>query len=164
MSAENQQERLLKAGWIVGFTDGEGCFSVSVFRNKTSKLGWQVFPEFVITQGKKSLSSLEEFKNFFGCGNILLNRRKDNHNEDLYRYAVRTFKDLTEIIIPFFKQHPLKTAKQNDFLLFVQILALISKKVHLSREGLRKVAELAAQMNRRVPSKFLLVESSETTR
>ena len=53
MSADNQQERLLKIGWIVGFTDGEGCFSLSIFRNKTSKLGWQVFPEFVITQGKK---------------------------------------------------------------------------------------------------------------
>ena len=37
--ADNQQERLKFSWWIVGFTDGEGCFSVSIFRNKTSRLG-----------------------------------------------------------------------------------------------------------------------------
>src|SRR3989338_814020 len=112
MSADNQQERLLKIGWIVGFVDGEGCFSVSIFRNHTSKLGWQVFPEFVVTQGKKSLQALEEIKDFFGCGVILLNRRRDNHKEDLYRFAVRNLSDLTHLIIPFFQKHPLRTAKQ----------------------------------------------------
>jgi hypothetical protein len=25
-AADNQQERLIKIGWIVGFVDGEGCF------------------------------------------------------------------------------------------------------------------------------------------
>ena len=26
--AENQQERLVTLGWVLGFVDGEGCFSV----------------------------------------------------------------------------------------------------------------------------------------
>ena len=30
--AENQQERLIQQGWVVGFVDGEGCFSVSFVR------------------------------------------------------------------------------------------------------------------------------------
>jgi hypothetical protein len=59
ISADNQQERLDIESWIVGFTDGEGCFSVSLIKNCTSKMGWQVFPEFVITQGKKSFLALE---------------------------------------------------------------------------------------------------------
>jgi hypothetical protein len=46
--ADNQQGRL-DPMWIVGFVDGEGCFSVSIFKNATSKLGFQVFPEFVVT-------------------------------------------------------------------------------------------------------------------
>jgi len=29
MSADNQQERI-DASWISGFTDGEGCFHVSI--------------------------------------------------------------------------------------------------------------------------------------
>ncbi len=59
-SAVNQQERLKIIGWVVGFVDGEGCFCVSINRNSTSRTGWQVIPEFVVTQGQKSLSSLEE--------------------------------------------------------------------------------------------------------
>ena len=27
--AENQQERLIKIGWVTGFVDGEGCFSIN---------------------------------------------------------------------------------------------------------------------------------------
>ena len=61
--ADNQQERLKIESWITGFTDGEGCFSVSFIRNKTTKNGWQIFPEFVITQGEKSLPALKIFKN-----------------------------------------------------------------------------------------------------
>jgi len=30
--AENQQERLMAIGWVVGFVDGEGCFSCSIYR------------------------------------------------------------------------------------------------------------------------------------
>lgn len=35
--ADNQQERLKIASWIVGFTDGEGCFSIAVIKNLTTK-------------------------------------------------------------------------------------------------------------------------------
>ena len=31
-AADNQQERLVKIGWITGFVDGEGCFSIHVVR------------------------------------------------------------------------------------------------------------------------------------
>lgn len=85
---DNQQERLKIVNWIVGFVDGEGCFSISIFKNRTTRSGWQVLPEFVVTQGEKSLSALEEVKTFFGCGRLFINRRYDNHNENLYRYCV----------------------------------------------------------------------------
>ena len=61
-SADDQQERLKFIGWVVGYIDGEGCFSVSLFRNKTTKFGWQVFPEFVVTQGEKSTMRTDSFK------------------------------------------------------------------------------------------------------
>ena len=102
---DNQQERLKNIGWIVGYTDGEGCFSVSMFRNKKTRYGWQVFPEFVVTQGKKSLNSLEFIQKFFGCGKIFINRRRDNHREDIYRYCVRSIKDIDE--------------KWNDFFIYI---------------------------------------------
>jgi hypothetical protein len=30
--AENQQERLIQLGWVIGFVDGEGCFSIGFVR------------------------------------------------------------------------------------------------------------------------------------
>lgn len=99
------QERLEIIFWIVGFTDGEDCFSASIFKNKTSKLGWQVFPEFVIAQGMKSLSALETIQEYFDCGKIYVNNRTDNHRENLYRYCVRSVSDLHTKIIPFFKKY-----------------------------------------------------------
>ena len=147
---------------MVGFTDGEGCFSVSLFKNKTTSSGWQVFPEFVITQGKKSLPSLRIFQEYFRCGKIFINKRYDNHNEFLYRYCVRNIKDLYEKIIPFFKKHSLKTAKNNDFKIFADIVAMLMNKEHFSHGGLVKIAKKIEKMNRKKASRFL--ESSDTIR
>jgi hypothetical protein len=162
ISADNQQERLKNLGWIVGFVDGEGCFSVAIHKNSTMTLGWQVFPEFVITQGEKSKNSLVLVKDFFGCGNIFVNNRKDNHRENLYRYCVRSVNDLNETIIPFFQANQLKTSKRYDFEKFTEIVGMINNKNHLTMDGLKSIARLIETMNRKVPSKFL--ESSETIR
>ncbi len=161
-SADNQQERLKFIGWLVGFTDGEGCFSVSVIKNKTSKFGWQIFPEFVITQGEKSLSVLQTIKKFFGCGNIFVNRRHDNHKENLYRYCVRSLTDLNSIIIPFYKKNCLKTAKKDDFTKFCKIIYLLEKKIHVKENGFNKIISISNSMNRKINRSIL--KSSETIR
>ena len=147
--ADNQQERLEMANWISGFTDGEGCFVVSVIRNSTTRFGKQIFPEFVVTQGAKSLSALEAIKGFFGCGSIVLNKRYDNHNEHLYRYCVRSISELNEKIIPFFEKFPLRTYKQKDFVLFKKVVGMMSKKRHLEEKGWNAILELASKTNRR---------------
>ena len=163
-SADNQQERLKIIGWITGFVDGEGCFSVSIFRNPTAKtkLGWQVFCEFVVSQGEKSRKSLGIIKKYFDCGYIIENKRKDNHHETMLKYCVRSLRDLKEKIIPFFRENRLKTYKQKDFIIFTKILDLVLSKKHLSRSGMIRVAKLISQMNRKKYPKFL--ESSETKR
>jgi hypothetical protein len=147
--ADNQQERLRMGSWISGFTDGEGCFAISVIRNSTTRFGKQIFPEFVITQGAKSLPALEEIKNFFDCGSIVLNKRYDDHNEHLYRYCVRSISELQNVIIPFFDEFSLKTHKQNDFEIFKKIVAMMSEKMHLEESGWTEILELASQTNRR---------------
>jgi len=161
-SAVNQQERLKTIGWVVGFVDGEGCFCVSINRNPKSRMGWQVIPEFVVTQGQKSIDSLKELKEFFGCGNIFINHRYDNHREHLYRFCVRSLEDLRRKVIPFFLKNRLRTAKREDFVHFCDVMALIDNKEHLSLEGIAKIAKLTSLMNRKKPSRFL--ESSHTIR
>lgn len=152
-TAGNQQERLKTEGWISGYTDGEGCFTVSIVKNKRSRFGWQVFPEFVITQGERSLQSLQFIRKWFGCGNIFVNKRYDNHHEHLYRYCVRSIADLAEKIVPFFEANKLKTSKRNDFKKFRSVVLLMNHQKHFHRTGLLKIAKLAAGMNRKVSSK-----------
>ena len=162
MSADDQQERLRTVGWIVGFVDGEGCFSVSIQRCRVVRLGWQVFPEFVVTQGAKSRTALQTLQDFFGCGRIHINNRHDNHKEAIYRYCVRAVEDLREKIVPFFVANPLRTAKRDSFVVFAEVLELMKAGKHLSLEGLREIAGLAESINRQRRSKFL--DSSETIR
>ncbi len=161
-SADNQQERLKIENWIVGFTDGEGCFSVSFIKNKTTKNGWQIFPEFVITQGEKSLPALKIFLKYFKCGKIFVNKRHDNHNENLYRFCVRSINNLQEKIIPFFQKNSLRTAKKKDCELFSRIVQKMVERKHLSQKGAMEIAKLVEQMNRKKKSRFL--KSSETKR
>jgi hypothetical protein len=123
-SADNQQERLINIGWVIGFVDGEGCFSIGFVKQSGSanrkgyKTGYQVSHEFAVTQGEKSLSTLVELQKFFGAGQVIINRRYDNHKDNLYRFVVGKREDLIHIIIPFFEQYKLKTSKNNDFVKF----------------------------------------------
>lgn len=158
----NQQEKLKTIGWITGYVDGEGCFSVSFVRNATTKSGWQIFPEFVVTQGGKSTNSLEIIRNFFGCGKVYVNRRYDNHREHVYRYCIRSQKELRKIVIPFFEKYPLRTAKKEDFLHFRFILRQMELKRHFTRRGMEIIARRVEKMNRKKTSRFL--ESPETAR
>ena len=70
--------------------------------------------------------------------------------------------DLLHRIIPFFEANPLRTAKLEDFLKFKQVLMMMERKMHLSRDGLRQIALITQTMNHRKPSRFL--ESSEAIR
>ena len=160
LGADNQQERLRTVGWIVGFVDGEGCFSVTIQKATTST--GQVFPEFVVTQGEKSLRVLHDLKEFFECGKVFVNHRYDNHKELLYRFCVRSNADLRNRIVPFFRENQLRTAKREDFEKFARVLELMGERKHLNSEGIMEIAGIVQTMNRKKPSRFL--ESSETTR
>ncbi len=163
LDCSNQQERLEQIGWIVGFVDGEGCFTISLHKNPTTSLGWQIMPEFILSQGEKSLNVLRMVKDYFNCGRISVNYRHDNHREDLYRFCVKSQKELRDKIIPFFKEYQLKTSKKNDFEIFSEVLELMSKKEHLSQKGIKKIINLIEKMNTKKKRQFVL-ESPETTR
>jgi hypothetical protein len=37
-------------GYIAGYVDGEGCFSIAVQRNATCRVGFQLLPELHVSQ------------------------------------------------------------------------------------------------------------------
>jgi LAGLIDADG endonuclease len=153
--AENQQERLVRIGWVLGFVDGEGCFSVGFVRQtgggrrRGYRTGWQVAHEFAVAQGASSIGCLKELQAFFGVGGVIVNRRHDNHREPMHRFVVRKRMDLVETVIPFFEANPLRSAKAADFEKFAQVVWMVDNGCHLTRDGLVEIAEIAQTMNRR---------------
>ena len=161
-SAENQQERLIKIGWVTGFVDGEGCFSIGFVRQpdrksrKGYRTGYQVSHNFAVVQGAKSKYALDALQEFFGVGKVYINRRYDNHKEHLFRYNVYDRDNLLRVIIPFFRKYPMRTAKQQDFEKFAHCVELMSKNRHLTSEGILEIAKLVQTMNRQKPRESLI--------
>lgn len=92
----------LEKDWIVGFVDGDGCFSIG--KDNTCS--------FVVAQHEDSVSTLYALKTAFGCGTV-------NHTSGtMMEYRVKAKEQLKATIIPFFVQHPLQTKKIHDFAKF----------------------------------------------
>ena len=171
-NADNQQERINMCGWIVGFVDGEGSFLVNIFRSPRAKLGWQVFPEFNVSQAQKGIELLYAIQKFFGCGHIYIHKTRNLKNkrwDPLHKYCVRSQNELSESIIPFFNKYPPRgKLKKKDFELFCKVVETMQTGKHLSINGIKKIVEIVRKMNHRKPfeqtfaSKFL--SSPETIR
>ena len=131
----------LNAQWIVGFTDGEGCFHIGIHRNQEMKLGVRVLPEFTIVQHEVDEQVLYALKDYFGCGVV-----RKNHGTRLC-YRVRGQRNLLQRIIPFFEKHQLKTRKRVDFAKFRKVLLLMEKGEHLRSDGLEKIRQIKTTMN-----------------
>ena len=159
MSADNQQERL-DAEWIVGFVDGEGCFHISINKIDKMSLGWQVLPEFRVVQNQSDENVLYKLKEYFGFGNITINR-KDQHGIRK-EFRVRGLENLNQLIL-FFQKYPLQTlTKKRNFEIFSKVIGMMNFKEHLTQEGLDKIAKMVSEMNRKPRLRYL--KSSETTR
>ena len=133
----------LEAQWIVGFTDGEGCFHVGIARHSEMSMGYQVLPEFVIVQHKRDAKVLHALKKYFGCGVV----RSDRGDRMCWR--VRKLDHLSGIVIPFFERHELKTLKRQDFLAFRRVVRMMAKGGHLTAEGLAQIRRIVEGMNQR---------------
>jgi hypothetical protein len=63
-------------------------------------------------------------------------------------YYVSSIKDIINVIIPHFIKYPLITQKCADFLFFKSVVEMISRKEHLTIEGLRNIVSIKAAMNK----------------
>ena len=105
----------ITADYIVGFTDGEGCFSLHITKRTRNNLGFFFTPSFSLSQNTPSKHVLEEIRTFFGCGFL----RKDRKTS---KYEVRDLHQLLEKIIPFFEKNKLRTQKIKILSFFVKFV------------------------------------------
>jgi hypothetical protein len=139
--ADNQQERL--ECYIAGYVDGEGSFSVSVQRNASCRVGYQLVPEFHVSQNADRAQVLELIKTRFGCGYIKPNSKSDR----ALVYVVRDRDALLHCVVPFFERNPLLSAKQTDVETFATIVRAMARNEHLCKAGFDRLLELALSMS-----------------
>jgi hypothetical protein len=170
--ADNQQEtkdatQRLDPSWIVGFVDGEGCFSVSVHRNQRYARrpgGWQLKPTSHVYQHEKEQRLLERSRDHLDRGKLY----NKGSNSTVMTHSVTQLSDLEERITPFFAQHRL-LVKDDDFQRFAQIVRSARSKEHLHPDGFDTSVRLAFSMNLHGKQRARLIEdilqgSSETIR
>ena len=126
--------------FLTGFVDGEGCFLISINRNKELKIGWSVQLGFQIGLHHKDKALLEQIKNYFDVGSIT------KQGSQSIQYRVSSVKDLA-VIVNHFEKYPLITEKKCDFLLFKQVFNFVLNKEHLTKEGICKIVAIKASLN-----------------
>lgn len=146
-SFNNKNTFYLNPDYLTGFVDGEGCFSLSIYKDARSLTGWQVKPIFSISLHNKDIKLLEAIQRTLKTGKIY------KHGVDSMQYRVSSLKNL-KIITDHFDSYPLITQKRADYLLFKQAIAIINNKEHLSREGLLKLVGIKASLNWGLSDKF----------
>lgn len=134
--------KILNPDWVVGFIDGEGCFHVSIPKNKSMKLGYQVSLEFSITQHIRDRELIDELVQFFNCGYVT------NDTANKVQYRIRDKKQLSENLFRFLDHHSLLTIKLLDYLDFKKVHEMVGKGFHLTLEGLDEIRAIQSTMNR----------------
>jgi len=132
----------LEPQWVVGFVDGEGCWSIEIIKNPTMKVGYQVQLCLTVVQHERDIQVLHGLKDFFKCGSVKINRK--DHISTRYMWRTRNLTDFNNAIIPFFEKHKLKTKRRLEFEKIREVCRMLNKKEHLTEEGLtaiRKIVE-----------------------
>jgi len=135
---------VLTPDYIVGFTEGEGCFLVSL--RKDNRIEFRFF----IAQAIGNRPLLEELKKFFVVGSVY---QKSNVKGKLPAYVFEISKrdDIYRVLIPFFQKYRLKGIKAKSFSIFEEIARLVKgrqDKRKLTSEELDYITYLRSGMNK----------------
>ena len=132
---------MLNPHYVVGFVDGEGCFSVSIGRKRFRVP--EVKLKFEIEVREDDEPILQSIKKLLDCGYIYrLEYERYKKWRPHVKYVVGSLRDLTAKVIPFFKMHPLQAKKKKQFDLFCQVAEMMEKGEHKTLEGIAKISSM----------------------
>lgn len=144
---------IISPWYFVGFTEGEGCFAITISKHQTKKIKKDVRLCFEIELRADDRPILEKFQQRFKCGQIYDLKYEHYGWKPHVKYSVRKNKDLFYKIIPFFRKYSLQGKKSKDFELFCQAAEVIKNKEHLTSGGIEKLEKIREFMNERRPVK-----------
>lgn len=145
---QRNKPKILSPDYLVGLTDGEGCFyvyprPVHVSRGKQSS----VELHFYIKLKGDNLSLLRKVKQTFGCGEIYHQVEKRVNHSECFRFEINSQKDIHNVLLPFFDRHQLQSPKIIDYKIFRQVAMMVKRKEHLTDKGLKKIRSLKTKIN-----------------
>ena len=132
----------LSPGRLAGFTSAEGSFLIRVLNSSNHKLHKKVQLEFNLSQHARDEELMKAIANYFGAGSVYLNR-------NAFVYRVVNFTELTDKILPIFKDNLIQGIKYFDYLDFLKAVNIIKAKKHLTLEGLEEIQKIKNGMNSR---------------
>ena len=136
--------------YIVGLTDGEGCFYVLIKSPLNKGGGGRVTLNFFIKVQEQDKAMLDKVRNSLGCGAVYFQPESRENHSQCYRYTVNTHRAILDVVIPFFRKHQLQSySKKKSFELFCKIAKLVEMGKHHSKFGLDRIRLLKSQMNLR---------------
>lgn len=127
--------------FITGFTEAEGCFNINIYKTKAGKYTAKLRFSLAIMENDTEL--LNQIRNFLNCGNISKPR-----SNGMIHYTVSKLSDINSIIIPHFKDYPLRGNKFQDFNSWCLAANIITEGRHLTSEGIIELQDLFKNMNR----------------
>lgn len=138
----------VSADYIVGLTDGEGCFYVLIKSPLNKSGGGRITLNFFIKVQAQDKAMLDKVRSALNCGAVYFQQESRENHSQCYRYTVNTHSGILKVIIPFFRKHPLQSrSKSKNFKLFCKIAKLVETGAHHSKFGLDRIRLLKSQMN-----------------
>lgn len=139
---------VVSSDYVVGLTDGEGCFYVNIWKSSAYRAGAGVQLHFHLKMQERDRELLEAVRNTIGCGAVYFQKEQRANHCQCYRYTVSAQRDILGTVIPFFRKYPLHSAtKRANFEIFCQIADLVHKGVHRTPEGTDAIRALKSRMN-----------------
>lgn len=143
---EQIHRKKLNPHYVAGFIDGEGSFSISIGKHKTTKSGFDVRPEFEIELRKDDQEILERILVTIGCGKIFDCSYERYGWFPHAKYKITSSKNLRDYLFPFLDACPLQAKKAKMYKRFKAIVLMVLNKEHLCDDGLEKIKAIRAEM------------------
>lgn len=138
----------LPGDYIAGFIDGEGCFSITIGKHRTTKNRLDPRLVFEIELRDDDKNILCDICETLKCGRIYHLSYKRYGWAPHVKLKVSSLKDIKERLIPFLYKYPLRAKKRRSFDLFCKAVEIFERKEHLTECGIKQLYDLRKQMNK----------------
>lgn len=135
---QNDNNPTLDNAWLSGFSDSEGCFTVSVIKRSESYNQVQV--RYILSQ-KNELELMTKIAALFD-GKVTYLKSYDGYNMTVNLSKLRK-------VISYFNIFSLKTKKYIDYFNWLKVYKLVVNKDHFNEDGLNRVKNLMNKINKK---------------